>query len=90
MAQLRPLVNSKPDAELVADLDATVEWAKTQGGDAGRLGILGFCRGGRDVWVYSGNNPNVKAGVAFYGSLVDPRGPESHRGRRARPSWHRK
>jgi carboxymethylenebutenolidase len=72
MAQLRPAVNSKPDAELIADLDATVEWAKTQGGDAGRLGILGFCRGGRTVWVYSATNPNVKAGVSFYGSLVDP------------------
>ena len=72
MAQLRPAVNSKPDAELIADLDATVEWAKTQGGDAGRLGILGFCRGGRTVWLYSATNPNVKAGVSFYGSLVDP------------------
>lgn len=72
MAQLRPAVNSKADAELVSDLDATVEWAKAQGGDAGRLGILGFCRGGRTVWVYSATNPNVKAGVAFYGSLVDP------------------
>jgi carboxymethylenebutenolidase len=72
MAQLRPAVNSKPDAELIADLDATVEWAKTQGGDAGRLGILGFCRGGRTVWVYSATNPHVKAGVSFYGSLVDP------------------
>jgi carboxymethylenebutenolidase len=72
MAQLRPLVNSKPDAELISDLDATVEWAKTQGGDTNRLGILGFCRGGRTVWVYSATQPNVKAGVAFYGSLVDP------------------
>jgi carboxymethylenebutenolidase len=72
MAQLRPAVNSKPDAELISDLDATVEWAKTQGGDAGRLGIIGFCRGGRTVWVYSATNPNVKAGVSFYGSLVDP------------------
>jgi carboxymethylenebutenolidase len=72
--QLMPLVNSKPDAELISDLDATVEWAKSQGGDTGRLGILGFCRGGRTVWVYSATNPHVKAGVAFYGSLVDPAG----------------
>jgi carboxymethylenebutenolidase len=72
--QLMPLVNSKPDTELISDLDATVEWAKSQGGDTGRLGILGFCRGGRTVWVYSATNPHVKAGVAFYGSLVDPAG----------------
>lgn len=71
---LMPLVNSKPDAQLISDLDATVRWAKAQGGDAEKLGILGFCRGGRTVWVYSAANPDVKAGVAFYGSLVDPAG----------------
>jgi carboxymethylenebutenolidase len=67
-----PLVNSKPDAELFADLDATVAWAKSQGGNTDRLGIMGFCRGGRTVWEYVAQNPNVKAGVAFYGSLIDP------------------
>ncbi|MBS0232177.1 MAG: dienelactone hydrolase family protein [Proteobacteria bacterium] len=70
--KLMPLVNSKPDAQLIADLDAAVVWAKDQGGDISRLGIIGFCRGGRTVWVYCATNPNVKAGVAFYGSLVDP------------------
>ena len=72
MPALMPLVNTKPDAELFADLNATADWAKSQGGDTGRLGIMGFCRGGRTVWEYSATNPNVKAGVAFYGSLVDP------------------
>src|SRR6201995_1841627 len=33
MQQLMPIVNSKPDAELLSDLDATVAWAKAQGGD---------------------------------------------------------
>jgi carboxymethylenebutenolidase len=70
--KLMPLVNSKSDIELIADLDATVAWAKSQGGDPSRLGILGFCRGGRTVWVYCAANPNLKAGVSFYGSLVDP------------------
>jgi carboxymethylenebutenolidase len=73
--QLMPLVNTKPDAELVSDLDATVAWAKSQGGNSGRLGIMGFCRGGRTVWVYSASNKDLKAGVAFYGSLVDPANP---------------
>src|SRR5262245_22063229 len=50
--ELGPLVNSKPDAELFSDLDATVAWAKSQGGDTDRLGIMGFCRGGRTVWEY--------------------------------------
>jgi carboxymethylenebutenolidase len=70
--KLMPLVNSKPDGELIADLDVTVAWTKSQGGDTSRLGIIGFCRGGRTVWVYCAANPNVKAGVAFYGSLIDP------------------
>jgi carboxymethylenebutenolidase len=75
MAQLMPLVNSKPDAELLSDLDSTVAWAKSQGGDAGRLGIVGFCRGGRTVWEYAAHSGALKAGVAFYGSLVDPANP---------------
>jgi carboxymethylenebutenolidase len=70
--KLMPIVNAKPDAELVADLDATVAWAKSQGGNTDRLGVMGYCRGGRTVWVYSAHNAGLKAGVAFYGSLVDP------------------
>jgi carboxymethylenebutenolidase len=74
MKELMPLVNAKPDAELMSDLDASVAWASAQGGDTRRLGIIGFCRGGRTVWVYCANSPKVSAGVAFYGSLVDPPG----------------
>jgi len=72
MPALFPLVNAKTDGELFADLDATVAWAKSQGGDTARLGIMGYCRGGRTVWRYSTHNPDLKAGVAFYGSLADP------------------
>jgi len=71
MKQLFPIVNAESDTQLFADLDATVAWAAAQGGDASRLGIMGFCRGGRNVWHYSTHNPNLKAGVAFYGSLID-------------------
>jgi len=71
-SQLMPLVNSKPDRELFSDLDATVVWAKSQGGDTDRLGIIGFCRGGRTVWLYATHNAGLKAGVAFYGPLMDP------------------
>jgi carboxymethylenebutenolidase len=73
--KLMPIVNAKPDAELFADLDATVAWAKQQGGDTAKLGIMGFCRGGRTVWEYSAHSSSLKAGVAFYGSLVDPANP---------------
>jgi carboxymethylenebutenolidase len=70
--KLLPLVNRKPDAELFSDLDATVAWAKSQGGDTNRLGIMGFCRGGRNTLEYAAHNPGLKAAVAFYGFPVDP------------------
>jgi carboxymethylenebutenolidase len=73
--ELLPVVNAKPDAELLSDLDATVAWAKSQGGDTNRLGIIGFCRGGRTVWEYAAHSGALKAGVAFYGPLVDPQNP---------------
>jgi len=69
--EIMPIVNAKSNTELFADLDATVAWAKAQGGDTNRLGIMGYCRGGRTVWHYSTHNANLKAGVAFYGSLAD-------------------
>jgi carboxymethylenebutenolidase len=69
--QLMPIVNAKKDTELYSDLDATVAWAESQGGDGNRLGIMGFCRGGRTVWHYSSHNADLKAGVAFYGTLID-------------------
>ncbi len=75
MSQLIPLVNSKPDSELLSDLDSTVAWAKSQGGDTNRLGIVGFCRGGRTVWEYAAHSSALKAGVAFYGPPVDAPNP---------------
>jgi len=69
---LMPLVNAKSDAELISDLDTTIRWAQAQGGDGSRIGIIGFCRGGRTVWEYCAASRDVKAGVSFYGSLVDP------------------
>src|SRR5882724_1374680 len=73
--QLLPIVNSKPDAELLSDLDSTVAWARSQGGDTSRLGIIGFCRGGRTVWEYAAHSGTLKAAAAFYGSPVDPPNP---------------
>jgi len=73
--QLLPIVNAKPDAELLSDLDSTVAWAKAQGGDTSRLGIIGFCRGGRTVWEYAAHSGTLKAGAAFYGPPVDPPNP---------------
>ena len=64
------VVSKKPDAETLSDLDAVVAWAASQGGDTARLGVTGFCWGGRITWLYTAHNPKVKAGVAWYGRLV--------------------
>ncbi|MEJ7668637.1 MAG: dienelactone hydrolase family protein [Casimicrobiaceae bacterium] len=59
------------DEQVMADLDATVAYARTTGkADVAKLGITGFCWGGRITWLYVAHNPNVKAGVAWYGRLV--------------------
>ena len=66
------VVSKVPDAQVLADLDATVAWAKGTGkADTAKLGITGFCWGGRIVWLYSAHNPNLKAGVAWYGRLAE-------------------
>jgi carboxymethylenebutenolidase len=66
------VVSQVPDAQAMADLDACVAWARTQGADTGRLGVTGFCWGGRIAWLYAAHNPALKAGVAWYGRLVGP------------------
>jgi carboxymethylenebutenolidase len=69
------VVSQAPDAQVMGDLDACVAWARTQGGDASRLGITGFCWGGRITWLYAAHNPGLKAGVAWYGRLTSPATP---------------
>jgi carboxymethylenebutenolidase len=68
----RDVVSRAPDATVLSDLDAAVAWAAANKGDAGRLGVVGFCRGGRNTWLYDAHNPNVKAAVAWYGPVVGP------------------
>ncbi len=69
---LGKIVAKVPDAQVMADLDACVAWAKAHGGQTDRLGITGFCWGGRITWLYSAHNAQIKAGVAWYGRLVGP------------------
>ncbi|MGM9426745.1 dienelactone hydrolase family protein [Hydrogenophaga sp. MI9] len=64
------VIGKVPDAQVLGDLDATVKWAAANGGDTSKLGVTGFCWGGREVWLYAAHNPAVKAGVAWYGRLV--------------------
>src|SRR5437016_12650811 len=69
--EIREKVVSKvADSQVMADLDATVAWAKSSGNaNIEQLGITGFCWGGRIVWLYAAHNPRVKAAVAWYGRV---------------------
>ena len=65
------VVSKVPDAQVMSDLDAAVAWTKKSSkGDANKLGITGFCWGGRIVWLYAAHSSQLKAGVAWYGRLV--------------------
>jgi carboxymethylenebutenolidase len=63
------VISKVPDAQVMADLDATVKWAGKNGGNADRAAITGFCWGGRITWLYAAHNPKLKAGVAWYGRV---------------------
>jgi carboxymethylenebutenolidase len=74
MSQIMKVVDKVSDRQVTADLDATVAWAKSTGhADTKRLGIVGFCWGGCQVWLYAAHNPNLRAGVAWYGLLERPK-----------------
>jgi carboxymethylenebutenolidase len=71
MAEIQPIVNTKYDTELVADYDATVDFARGSGkGDVARMAMTGFCRGGRTTLVYAAANPRLKAAVPWYGQVM--------------------
>jgi carboxymethylenebutenolidase len=67
--EIRAVVATVPDAQVLLDLDGCADWAAKQGGDAAKLGITGFCWGGRITWLYAAHNPKLKAGVAWYGRV---------------------
>jgi carboxymethylenebutenolidase len=72
--QVMQVVARVPEPQVASDLDATVAWARSTGNaDTARLGIVGFCWGGRQVWLYAAHNPNLRAGVAWYGILQRPK-----------------
>ena len=80
-ALLKEIVSKVPDEQVMSDLDMTVAWAAGHGGNTTRLGITGFCWGGRIVWLYAAHNRKLKAGIAWYGrirgdaSALNPRHP---------------
>ncbi len=59
-----------PDRDVMLDLDMAVDMAAATGNaDVSRLGIIGFCWGGRIAWFYAAHSSRLKAAAAFYGQL---------------------
>ena len=69
---IRDVISKAPDATVLSDLDAAARWAVANHGDPARLAVTGFCRGGRDTWLYAAHNPDLKAAVAWYGPVAGP------------------
>ena len=68
---MKDIVSKVPDAQVMSDFDATVAYAKSTGkADTAKLGMTGFCWGGRIVYMYAAHNPSVKAAVAWYGPVA--------------------
>ncbi len=66
---VREVISKAPDTQMLSDLDSTAAWAAANRGDAGRLAVTGWCRGGRNTWLYAAHNPSLKAAVAWYGPV---------------------
>jgi carboxymethylenebutenolidase len=69
---MRDVILKAPDATMLSDLSSTVDWAVAHHGNPSRVATLGFCRGGRNVWLFAENDPRLKAAVAFYGPVASP------------------
>jgi carboxymethylenebutenolidase len=69
------VISREPDAQYIADADATLAWAGKNKGDIRRVAVTGFCRGGRQTWLFAAHSPNVKAAVAWYGPIMGDRTP---------------
>jgi carboxymethylenebutenolidase len=57
------IVAKTPDSQVLNDLQAALVWAGKNGGDLKKVGVTGFCWGGRITWL-SATLPQVRAGVA--------------------------
>ena len=67
---LSKVVSKVPDEQVFSDLNSTIAFVQAnKKGNTENLGLVGYCWGGRTVWLYADYNPSVKAGVAYYGLL---------------------
>ncbi len=67
------IVLAVPREQVLGDLKAAVDWAKTRpGARADRVGVTGWCWGGSTTIQVAATNPDMKAAVAWYGPPARP------------------
>ena len=66
---LTHVIAKTPDAQTLGDLQAAIVWAGKNGGDLKRVGVTGFCWGGRIAWL-AATLAQVRACVVWYGRLI--------------------
>ena len=58
-----------PDAQVVGDVGAAVDWLREQPWSNGRVGVIGFCSGGRQAYMVA-CKLNIDAAVDCWGGRV--------------------
>ena len=59
------------DPDIIADMNAAVDFLTANSSiDSNRLGVTGFCMGGRIAWLMAASNPIFKCTVPFYGGNI--------------------
>ncbi|WP_419919467.1 dienelactone hydrolase family protein [Candidatus Poriferisocius sp.] len=69
MAEIMDLMGNLTDPQSLMDVDATLEYLGGQGFTSNKVGITGFCMGGRVTFLTAISRP-VGAAVTYYGGAI--------------------
>ena len=69
-AQIRTIVSQAKYEQVMCDVSATLDWVAAQAWATDKIGITGYCWGGKVVWQACARFDQIEAGVAWYGQLA--------------------
>jgi carboxymethylenebutenolidase len=65
------LMSTLSDRAVLADVECVISFLKAQPGvKPDKIGMIGFCMGGRMTFLAACKNPSIKAAVTFYGGGI--------------------
>jgi carboxymethylenebutenolidase len=67
----RKAISALLKEQVIADLNATADYALKIPAGSGTLAVCGFCWGGGWTFAYASVNPKLKAAYSFYGPALD-------------------